>query len=305
MRPDQLHVITAFSRPVRWESRLRLYRDFERHMLESGVQLTVVECAYGELPHELAGTPGVNHVGVHAHTAIWVKENLINIGISRLPRDWRYVAWIDADIVFRRKDWPVATLHALQHHDVVQPWSDCYDLGPNGEHMKAHKSFCYQWAHAPHGVGKSGPYTFAHPGYAWAATRHALESLGGLFDDAILGSGDHHMALALVGKGRSSCPAEIHPNYLSRVLRWQERANHHIAGNLGYVSGTIEHQWHGSKENRQYVSRWDILARHQYDPERDVKRNTSGVLELLGNKPQLRRDIGAYMRSRNEDANSL
>jgi len=29
------------------------------------------------------------------------------------------------------------------------------------------------------------------------------------------------------------------------------------------------------------------------------------VLELAGNKPQLSRDIDAYFRSRNEDANSM
>ena len=32
--------------------------------------------------------------------------------------------------MFRRDDWAMATLHALQHYDVVQPWSDAYDLGP-------------------------------------------------------------------------------------------------------------------------------------------------------------------------------
>ena len=68
MRNDLLHVVTAVANPIRWESRIRLYRDFERHMLDSGVHLTVVECAYGERPFQCAGTPGGNHVGVRART---------------------------------------------------------------------------------------------------------------------------------------------------------------------------------------------------------------------------------------------
>jgi hypothetical protein len=36
-----------------------------------------------------------------------------------------------------------------------------------------------------------------------------------------------------------------------------------------------------------------------------LKRNSFGVLELAGNKPQLRRDMDAYFRSRNEDATTL
>ena len=52
MRADLLHVVTAVANPMRWQSRIRLYRDFAARMLDSGVRLTVVECAFGERPHE-------------------------------------------------------------------------------------------------------------------------------------------------------------------------------------------------------------------------------------------------------------
>jgi hypothetical protein len=182
MRADLLHVVTAIQNPIRWQSRERLFREFEQHMLASGAQLTVIECQYGERPFVLAGTPGVNHIGVRAKTMLWEKERLINIAISRLPSDWQYVAWIDADVMFRRPAWASETVHALQLYQFVQPWSDCYDLGPNDEHLALHRSFC-----RIHHDGKpimQGPnaghsaYTFAHPGYAWAATRSALEISG-------------------------------------------------------------------------------------------------------------------------------
>lgn len=304
MKP--LHVVTAVANPVRWKSRITLFKAFAQHMLDSGVQLTVVECAYGERPFELAGMAHINHVPVRAKTLAWTKENLLNIGFSRLPDDWSYAAWIDADVTFRKDGWAGETVHALQQYDLVQPWSDCYDLGPNDDHLAAHRSFC-RMVHDGKPIvpsGKAG-YTFAHPGYAWAATRRSLTLLGGLIDTAALGAGDHHMALALIGRVRDSVPGGVTAGYLAPLLRWQGRAAQHIAGNISYVPGTIEHGWHGSKDKRAYVDRWSIITRNAFDPSTDLMRNTWGVLELAGNKPKLRDDIDRYFRSRCEDANSM
>src|SRR5271154_4063886 len=114
MKANLLHVVTVVYNPIDWESRLRLYREFEAHMLASGVCLTTVECALGSRPHLLGGEARVNHVGVRASTLLWNKENLINLGISRLPENWQYVAWIDADIKFRNEHWAADTVDLLQ-----------------------------------------------------------------------------------------------------------------------------------------------------------------------------------------------
>ena len=297
-----LHVVTAYSNPLRSRNRAALHRAFVEHMLASGVDLTVVECALGDTRHEMAD-PRVRHVAVRGRTLVWTKENLLNLGIARLPEDWSYVAWIDGDVKFRRPDWVDATLHALQLNDVVQPWSDCYDLGPNGEHLTAHKSFARQ---VRDGCDlRPGYASFAHPGYAWAAKRQALDWVGGLLETAALGAADHHMALALVGKCDMSLPADMAEGYVKPIHRWQQRALHHMACRLGVAAGTIEHGWHGPKRRRRYVERWDILRRHRFDPDFDLKRNTWGVIELSGNKPALIADIAGYFRGRDEDCNDL
>jgi hypothetical protein len=301
-----LHVVTAIANPIRWKSRISLFKGFAQHMLDSGVTLTVVECAYGDRPFELAAMPHINHVPVRAKTLVWNKENLLNIGLGRLPNSWKYVAWVDADVTFRKSGWAGETVQALQLYDVVQPWSDCYDLGPNDDHLAAHRSFC-RMVHEKQPIVPSGiaGYTFAHPGYAWAATRRALNLLGGLIETAALGAGDHHMALALIGRVQESVPGGISANYLAPLLRWQDRATRHIAQNISYVPGTIEHGWHGSKDKRAYIDRWSILTRNQFDPDADLMRNTWGVLELAGNKPALRDAIDHYFRARDEDCNTI
>ena len=309
MNPALLHVVTAIANPVGWRSRVALFRRFAAHMRDSGVQLTVAECAYGERPFECADIEGVHHIGLRSRTVVWNKESLLNIAISRLPPDWKHVAWLDADIEFRRPDWAARTVQALQLYDVVQPWADCYDLGPNDEHLATHQSFCKLYCEGRPIVqgpnARPGGYAFAHPGYGWAATRAALEHLGGLIDTAALGAADHHMAMALVGRVDESIHGAMTQGYKAPLHRWQARAMRHLGGNIGYVPGTIEHLWHGAKDKRRYVDRWDILARHRFSPDEDLKRNVFGLIELTGNKPALRRELDGYMRQRDEDSNSL
>jgi hypothetical protein len=310
MKAELLHVITAVANPVRWRTRVKLYKEFEQHVLDSGAQLTVVECAYGERPHELEGNPNVKHVGVRAsgRNMVWNKESLLNIGIQRNP-DAKYFATIDADIEFRRGDWAAETVHALQHYPVVQPWSDCYDLGPNGEHLQAFRSFGRLFHEDKPLIQGPGAYAskseFGHPGYAWAWTREVLEWTGGLIESAGLGAADHHMAMALIGRVDESIPQNLGYAYKKPLYLWQERVNRHFNGQLSYVAGTIEHGWHGPKDKRAYIGRWGILDKHKFDPEMDLKRNSHGVMELAGNKPGLTHDIDRYFRSRDEDSNTL
>lgn len=305
-----LHVVTAVANPIRWQSRIKLYRDFETHMLDSGVKLTVVECTYGERPPELMG-PHINHVHVRANggALVWNKECLLNIGIARLPADARYICTADADIFFRAKNLASETVHALQHYHVLQPFSDVYDLGPHGEHIDLHRSFC-RLVHERKPIiqgpnAKDGPYRFGHPGYAWCWTRQALEWLGGLVETAALGAGDHHMAMALIHRVDDSIPGNIHESYKTPLRDWQRRCVQHIQKNISYVPGTIEHNFHGDKRKRAYVDRWQILIKHGFNPYTDLKRNTFGLMELANNKPEMRHDIDMYFRSRDEDVNSL
>src|ERR1700677_836049 len=311
LEPSQLHVFTARSNPLHWTSTHRNWLTFAHSMLEAGVTLTVVECAFGEEDHRCA-MDGVRHIPVRAKTRVWNKENLLNIGVHRSP-DAKYIAWVDADVIFRRRDWPMAPPHALHHYDFIQPGSDAYDLGPNDEHIAVHRSFCRQFFHRQpltaasrqYWNGDGGRHVYPHSGYAWAMTRQAFDWVGGLFELGGMGSGDHHMSLALVGMGNASVPHSVADAYRREVLRWEGRALRHINRNVGYCRGTIEHLFHGRKADRGYQSRWAMFLKHDFDPLEDLKRNSHGVLEFASNKPELRHDFDLYLQSRNEDINSL
>jgi hypothetical protein len=71
------------------------------------------------------------------------------------------------------------------------------------------------------------------------------------------------------------------------------------------MPGTIEHRWHGDKTRRAYVSRWGMFTKHRFNPHSDLKRNSYGVLEFAGNKPDLERIFDNYLRDREEDSNII
>ena len=317
MRADLLHVVTAVFNPIRWGSRLKLYHAFRQHMLDSGVKLTVVECAFGERPFELEDSdPRVTHVGVRATTLAWNKENLVNIGFANLPADARYIAWIDADVEFRNKNWAAETVHALQQYAVVQPWSKGLDLGPDGEPMlikgtHVQTSFAKvwhelgsidDWSRQPLGSGIPD-YSYPHPGYAWAARRDVLDRLGGLVEASGLGAGDHQMAMGFIGKIEGAIHGQTHHAYKDMIRAWAHRAHAVVGGRISAVRGTIEHAFHGEKDKRKYQERWETLVKHGFNPVTDLRRNLDGVIELAGNKPAMEQDFDRYFRQRDEDAN--
>jgi len=311
--PNQLHVVAVVHNPLRFASRERLFREFSWRMHKAGVRLHVVEAAFGDRLHVQHHPDHAQHVFLRQTDELWVKESMINVGVSRLPPDAEYVAWIDGDVAFQNPEWAIETIHQLQHYPVVQMFQTAIDLGPGGEALEIFNGFGYSHAVGlPRRYLSGGGYygiksggKFWHPGFAWAIRRDVFDRLGGLIDWSILGSADHLMALAMVGRVDLGIPSGLHPNFGKHARIWAERAAEVVKGNLGYVPGTLNHHWHGRKRDRHYVDRWEVLKRHNYDPERDIRRDGQGLVALTHHGERMRRDLRLYFRSRNEDSVDL
>jgi len=313
---DGFYVIAMISNPIRFGARYRLYEQFKKHMAVSGVKLITVEVGFGDRKHQVTEVADPNHIQLRTYDELWHKENAINIAVSRLPADWQYVAWIDADIKFLREDWAIETVHQLQHHMIVQLWQTANLLGPANEITNDNtiRSFAYCYKNnVPtaryDGRGSVSYGTFWHPGFAWAMRREAWDHLGGLLDVCVLGAADYHMAYALIGKvqgtlewSKENNGDTYHPNYKAAIMAWQERAETFIKRDIGFVPGTILHHWHGKAKDRKYNERWKTLVRHKFDPLTDIKRDWQGLYQLNPLKWGLRDELRAYARDRNEDS---
>ena len=318
-RPDKitepLYVIAPIFNSKRYRSRWKLYEDFAKHVADAGGILHTIECAFGE--REFVIKQNVNDpcnqrlIQVRTNHELWIKENLINIAVSRLPSNWKYIAIVDADTLFARCDWTDETKHLLQHYPVIQMFSQCQDLSPNYEAFPPEKGMMYLWNMYGDTIPdkfKGSPYSNrfpGHPGFCWAFTREAWNNLGGLIDYCILGSADSFMAHAFMGKLNNILKKDYHPEYTKRLKIWQDRAETYIKRNVGYMPGLVLHYWHGAKVNRQYKSRDNILTGNQYNPDLDIKLDSQGLYQLTDRNWKLRDEIRKYFSERNEDDISL
>lgn len=313
---DHFYCVTMISNPIRYTSRWKLYKRFEKFCLDVGVKLVTIELAFGERNFEITVPNNPFHIQLRTLNELWLKECALNLAINRLPNDWKYVAWVDADVMPTRHDWFFETVHQLQHYHIVQMFTHAVDLGPNHEIIQTHTGFAYNYhmnnCRPPQGAGYGGYYiekkNFWHPGYAWAADRYFFDSVGGLMDFPILGAADHHMALALISEARRSAPKNISSRYMYEIMRWQERCDKFVRKDIGYVPSTINHWWHGKKKNRRYVERWDIITKNAYDPDNDIKRDSQGLWQIEDLTPRqirFRDEVRQYFRQRNEDSIDL
>jgi hypothetical protein len=304
--------------------------DAIRHLRQMpNVDLHVVELAYGDRPWEVTG--GHPHdVQLRTSCELWHKEQLINVGVSHFPADWRYGAYVDGDFHFTRHDLALEAIHQLQHYDFVQLFSQYADLsgktyGTGNRVLRVNNGFAYNYVQRgfqlPDGFGHGGwrvpgcpddPYGYemslaAAPtgvgatGGAWAFRRSAFDIVGGMLDGCILGHADWFQTFGLVGEDAPDMHVDGYTsNYREHIASWQKRAAR-LKKNIGYVDAFATHGFHGAKSKRGYSSRDLILVKHAFDPVYDLRRDWQGIWELTPDKPGLRDDIRRYFATRGED----
>ena len=296
---ENLHVIVVTSNPCSFKKRYNLTNEFiERLQKEKNVIIYIVELIFNNQEFKFTNANNPNHLQLKNDNILWQKENMINLGVKYLlPMDWKAFAWIDADIEFDNPYWAMNTLKILHHsRDIVQLFTNCVDMDENKELMLLHTSFGYKYTH---NELKGYEQHYWHPGYAWACNRLAYEKMGGLYDRSILGSGDNIIAHSLINMAIGTLKKGMNSEYIMDVSEYQRK----IYGlRLGYVPGIIRHYYHGSKINRRYRDREDILIKNQFNPNLHIKYNNFGLLvptEHMSN--ELLEDIYQYFLQRNED----
>ena len=307
---DDLYVIATIFNPAGFKARYNLYYNFEQHMKDYGINLVTIECIFGD-NSEFQVTKPENpmHIRVSAKDPLWVKENLINIAIGKLPDKWKYVLWLDADIEFIEKDWPYKILESFKRYEVIQVFKYANFLGPSNEVQECHYSFLYALVNELPIEKNYYSQFYPHPGYGWGITRSCFEKIGKLIDFGIVGSGDGHMAFSFILRTLDSFainPNFFNKNYLKSLFDWQDTVKYLMnEKKLGYADLTINHYFHGFREDRQYVLRLNILTEMQFDPINDLCYNNQGVIQFKENRNDIKSVMRKYFMDRKEDSKKI
>lgn len=307
-----LWAVTALFNPLGFQSRRANYERFREGLSRAGVPLLTVELALGDQPFELNRADADVLLSIRGGDVLWQKERLLNLGIRALPAACDKVVWLDADVLFEREDWAVATAKLLDQLVVVQPFSRSIrllagelsaDLSRHpigaGDHEVLH-SMAYGVAARGHGC-LDRYLEHGHCGYAWAARRDVLQNHG-LYEANILGNGDLNAAHAMYGGARYLKSERLSPALHAHLSRWAEAFYQDVGGSVGYVDGTLYHLWHGKKEDRRYLERLSILIEHDFDPELDLDLTPGRALRWGSHKPELHARCREHFVLRREDA---
>jgi hypothetical protein len=141
-----------------------------------------------------------------------------------------------------------------------------------------------------------------HPGFAWAFRREFFREHGGLYPYCVCGHGDivnstgfYGLQLRDIQKGFGSDPDALWhwEAWRDTVLNWTRRQ-------VGSVTGTVYHEWHGSRDDRAYAQRIQMIE--GLKPDRDLEFDGSGLLRWTDDAdPALMISVAEYFKSRNED----
>lgn len=262
------------------------------------------------------------HLVVNTNTLLWHKESLINHAIGKLPKKYKYVFWLDADVLFSNNDWLVNGVEELQTKNIIQPFEYCVHLDKNQKPedvrnvvltvsvnnlkilnkgkldpedmpVKMWKSYASnEWL----GMTSQENYDLhGHVGFAWGAKREVLDKVP-LYDKALIGGADHIIAHAASGHFNHCCIKKAFSNHLEEIEEWSRKFYNVVQGRIGYCEGKLYHIWHGDLEKREYLKRIQ-----EFDPilsTEKLEKDKNGL--YISNNHETEAYYNAYMKKRED-----
>jgi hypothetical protein len=313
--------VSAFFDPCDALPSLAVLERFSARVRAQGLPLLIVELAFGAAPFRIPASMADRVVRWRSDTVLWHKERLLNLGFSDLPSECRYVAWLDADVIFENDDWVSQTVARLQTYRVVQPfetacWTDASGLPPprglppgvgEGHELPSLASTLESAVDRRRVLGRY--LLHGHTGFAWAAHREVIERYG-LYDRAILGGGDVINAHALAGdddflRGLNLYCRELSPRERESIGSWGRAIAAETGGRIASIPGRAVHLYHGPTSSRGYLERLKILRESDFDPECDIVTDAEGCWRWNSDKPILQQRVRDYFVARAHQPSSV
>ena len=77
----------------------------------------IVECLIGDAKPQLPESEFITRV--QTESLLWHKEALLNNIVKNLPEQYKYVFWVDADVLFVNQNWLVDSVEQLKTCRIV------------------------------------------------------------------------------------------------------------------------------------------------------------------------------------------
>lgn len=261
-------------------------------MKRDGIAVYGFEAQPEGRPFVTSREPGWEQVTANRWQHLFQKECLLNMAEKLVPPNFTKVAWVDADLFFDNDAWIEGVSRTLDETPVCQPFEMAWWTDREGRVSMGRPPATLV------GIRNSS----GHPGFAWAATRDFFTMTGGLYSKTPVGSGDTIFTCAVLDQTpvQGSRLTEVGKNP-AEFEHWKARVQKWLAGRRpGCVPGSVVHEWHGERADRQYASRKTLLE--HFDSSLHVRIAENGLLQWTELAPILmKRGVAEYFTNRKED----
>lgn len=294
-------IISCFFNPQKSEYRTKAFNTFYDSIKH--LNHRIIECVIGDAEPELPENENISRI--HTDHLLWHKESLLNLVIKDLPSEFKYVFWLDTDVLFSNLNWVVDGVKQMQKSTIIQPFEYCIHLEkdetrpdfsmdelhstylPNEINPRVWRSFAANFSTSD--LWEDPNYNnHGHVGFAWGAQREVLDKVP-LFDKALIGGADHIIAHAAIGQIPHPCITKSFNTQIGAINQWSIQFLNATRGQLGFVKGDLCHIWHGDVKSRDYFKRIKMFEKdcvaHVSDEKGDdgLFKTTGSVNAIMWN----------------------
>lgn len=302
--------ITTYYNPCGYDTRLKNFKTFKANL---NLPLLTIELSFNG-KFQLKKEDSNFLIRIQGDTILWQKERLLNIALKHIPKDFKYVAWLDCDVILKDPQWIKNSIQLLQNYKLIQPFSELIDLprdfilneeklkqlNPTGHSisfLKASESASNEEFRPPT-TSRLRKTAF---GLAWVSSVNLLKKHG-FYDAMIIGSGDRAMACAAYGHFKDVVfTTKLNSDRERHYMKWAKPFFNEINGNVGYLNSRLYHLWHGEIKDRNYIERHEAFSKFEFNPSQDLVTDNNGCWVLNGVNKEMESFFVNYFKSRKED----
>jgi len=287
----KLAVLTTFFNPNNYLNLRYNYLKFSEKIKEKA-DLFPIELSFnGEFFIE---DENVIQIKGSRENILWQKERLLNIALENLPKEYTNVAWIDCDIIFENENWVEEVNEKLKDYKVLQLYSTITRLNADGDKISSQYGSIKRISYKniiKHGLNGTS-------GFAWAIRREVIDKIKFL-DTMIIGSGDSLMWNSFYDYKNPIYKKSMNYDWYENYLNWAKNSFNEINSSVSFIDGNINHLYHGDIKNRNYIGRFDILKKYNFNIKEDLKIDSNKVWKIK--RSEITNALVKYFIDRKED----
>jgi hypothetical protein len=298
---NKLAVISCFFNPSRYLIQSKNCELFRKQFEKAGIDYYIIELCYDGIS-DLPSRENIYKIFVDSKfTVMWQKERLLNILIDKISLNYEYICISDCDIIINKiNTWADKVIESFDGYNIVQPYATTSLLKNNNKIDKIKMSKGWAFSHKY----KQFLSRSFHPGHMIAFESNFIQKQK-LYDYNIIGGGDFSFfsLFSIYDEFKLYVSEDFDKIFSPSLKEWVSKSTRQ---KINYVDGSIIHLYHGKRRNRRYKLRNKIIARHNFNPVRDVQIcKKSGVFkwseDVIENRPDLINEIKNYFKTRRED----